>query len=114
MAGERLEQEGEGQAAHRVGVEIGLGGPQRAEAPGGPGLGLGHYGGGDGADFHARAAWQVEPVRLNLKVEGEHGIELLYHAVLMSAYDYWQSKVSRGGSVSRYSVSVPITGSPAG
>jgi hypothetical protein len=32
VAGQRLDEEGESQAARHVGVEIGLGGPQRAEA----------------------------------------------------------------------------------
>jgi len=49
-------------------------GSQRAEAPGGPGLGRCHHGGGDGANFSPDAAGKVEPVRLDREVEGEHVI----------------------------------------
>jgi len=59
VAGKCLDQEGEGQAAGHVGIEIGLGGPQRAKATGGAGLGGGHHGGGDGADFHADTAGKI-------------------------------------------------------
>ncbi len=74
MAGQRLDQESEGQAAGHVGVEVGLGCALGAEAAGGGCLGGGHDSGGDGADFHADAAGQVEPVGLGREVEGEHGV----------------------------------------
>jgi hypothetical protein len=70
---EGLDKEGEGQAAGHVGVEVGLGCALGAEAAGGGCLGGGHDGGSDRADFHADAARQVEPVRLDREVEGEHG-----------------------------------------
>jgi hypothetical protein len=74
MASQRLDQKGEGQAARHVGVEVLGRGSHRAKATGGAGLGGGHHGVGDGADFHADAARQVEPIRLDREVEGEHRI----------------------------------------
>ena len=64
---------GEGQAAGHVGVELRLCRTQRAEAAGGGCLGGGHDGGGDRTDFHADAAWEGEPVRLDREVEGAGG-----------------------------------------
>ena len=56
------------------GIEVFGRGAQCPAAAGGAGLGGGHDGGGDGADFDAHAARQVEPVRLDREVESEHGV----------------------------------------
>ena len=76
VAGQCLDQVCEGKAAGHVGVEVWFRRTQRAEAAGGGCLGRGHHGSGDGADFHANAAWEGEPVRGGGKVEGEHGVLL--------------------------------------
>ena len=72
VAGQRLDQEGEGQAAGHVGVEVAARGPDGTQPAGCCGLGGRHDGGGDRPDFHAHIARQVEPVGLGGKIEGEH------------------------------------------
>ena len=90
MAGQRLDQEGEGKAAGHVGVEIWFCRTERAEAPGGGCLGGGHDGRGDGPDFHADAAWEGAPIpddiadeellaQLGIEDEAASGITTLRH-----------------------------------
>ena len=77
MAGERLEQTRECKAAGHLGVEVGLRSPERAETTRGAGPGCGHDGGGDGADTHADAAREVEPVGFGGNVEGAHRLHAI-------------------------------------
>jgi hypothetical protein len=72
VAGERLDQEGERQAARHVGVEVRIGDADRGEATRRGGLGGGHDRCCHRSDLDADVARQVEPVRLGREVEGEH------------------------------------------
>src|SRR5690606_27929545 len=77
VAGERLDQEGEGEAARHVRGEVRVGEADRGETASGGGLRGGHDRRRHGPDLDADAAREVEPIRLGREDQLQH---ILLHA----------------------------------